>query len=164
MPAIVYSAVAINGDTPQIFTGSQRPAGSPSGTGSPVAGDPLLASAQVTIQAVASATADTAISLPLGARIVSITALQGVVPTGATATIAVGSTVGGVDIAPATDVKTAIQTTIPLALNAARPLLVANFASVVASSAGGSVVNVRVAQGTPTAVGTWLLLITYVMA
>ena len=164
MPAVVYSSVAINGDTPQIFTGSNRPAGSPSGTGNPVAGDPLQASAIVTIQAVASATADTAIALPLGARVLAVTALQNVAPTGATATMAIGTTVGGVDIVPAIDVKTAVQTVMPLALNAARPLLVANFASVVASSAGGSIINVRVTQGTPTAVGSWLLFIEYVMA
>lgn len=156
MPATNYSSVQINGDTPGIF---------PNGpTGAPTMGDPLQACRLSTIQAVAAATGDTAIALPLGARILAVTALQNVAPTGATDTIAIGTTVGGVDIVPATDVKTNIQTVLPLALNAARPLLVANFASVVASSAGGSIINVRVAQGTPTAVGTWTLFIEYVMA
>jgi|SRR6267142_4362145 len=163
MPATVYSSVAINGDTPQIFTGSNRPAGSPSGTGNPVAGDPLQASAIVTIQAVATATADYAVALPLGARILAVTILEQVVPTGATTSFTIGSTVGGVDIVAASAVTTS-QTIAQMAVNGARPLLVANFASIVASSAGGSIIQVRNTQTTPTAVGTFLLFIEYVMA
>lgn len=163
MPATVLSSVAINGDTPQIFTGSGRPAGSPSGTGNPVAGDPVQACALVTIQAVAAATADYSVALPLGARVLAITILEQVVPTGATTSFTAGTTVAGVDIMTATAVTTA-QTTGLLAVNAARPLLVANFASVVASSAGGSVISIRNTQTTPTAVGTFLLFIEYVMA
>lgn len=156
MPATNASSYAMNGDTPGIF---------PNGpTGAPTAGDPVQGARLVTIQAVAAATGDTAIALPLGARILAVTAIQSVAPTGATDTLAIGTTVGGVDIVPATDVKTSVQTVLPLALNAARPLLVANFASIVASSAGGSIINVRIAQGTPTAVGTWTLFIEYVMA
>lgn len=163
MSATLYGSVAINGETPQIFNGSNRLAGSASGTGNPVMGDHLPAVALVTIQAVNAATTDTAIALPLGARIIGITSFQNVAPTGATSTLAVGSTAGGTDIAAAIDVKTAIQTTIPLALNAVQKLLVANFASIVATSAGGSVIYVRNAQGTPTAVGTFTLAIYYSM-
>ena len=94
----------------------------------------------------------------------AITALQNVAPTGATVTVSVGTTVGGVDIVAAQDVKTNIQTVLGLALNAARPLLVANFASIVASSAGGSIVNVRVTQTTPTAVGNITLFFEYLLA
>lgn len=156
MSATNYSSVQCNGDTPGIF---------PNGpTGNPTMGDPVQITRLVTIQAVAAATADTAVALPLGARIVAISVLQNVAPTGATDTMAVGTTVGGADLAAAQDVKTTIKTVLQPALNAARPLLVANFASVVASSAGGSIVNIRVAQGTPTAVGNWTVVIEYVMA
>lgn len=163
MPATEFSSVTINGDTPQIFTGSGRPAGSPSGTGNPVAGDPLQAVALVTIQAVATATADYSVALPLGARVIEINILELVTPTGATTSFTAGSTVGGVDILAATAVTTS-NTVGLLAVNAARPLLVANFASIVASSAGGSVISIRNTQTTPTAVGTFLFCITYVMA
>lgn len=163
MPATVYSSVAVNGDTPQIFTGSGRPAGSPSGTGNPVAGDPLQAVALVTIQAVASATADYPVALPLGARIIEVNILQLVAPTAATTSFTAGSTVGGTDIVSASSVTTSFTTGV-IAVNGPRPLLVANFASIVASSAGGSIISFRNTQGTPTAVGTFLLAITYVMA
>lgn len=164
MAATEVSSVTANGDTPAIFTGSNRLTGSPTGTGNPVAGDPVQITALISVQAVAAATNDQAVALPLGARILAITVLQNVAPTGATDTIAVGTTVGGVDIAAAQDVKTAIKTVLQPALNAARQLLVANFASIVASSAGGSIINIRVAQGTPTAVGNWTVVIEYVMA
>lgn len=163
MPATEFASVTINGDTPNIFTGGNRPAGSPSGTGFPVSGDPLIAVALATIQAVASATADYSVALPLGARVIAITILEQVVPTGATTSFTAGSTVAGVDIMTATAVTTP-QTFGLLAVNAARPLLVANFASIVASSAGGSIVSIRNTQTVPTAVGTFLLKIEYVMA
>lgn len=163
MPATLYSSLAINGDTPQIFTGSGRPAGSPSGTGNPVAGDPVQAAALVTIQATAVASQDFPVALPLGARILALTVLQQVAPTGVTPAISIGTTVGGVDIATSQAV-TGTQNVLNLALNAARPLLVANFASIVASSAGGSIIQVRYTQGTPTAVGTFLVFVEYVMA
>lgn len=164
MSATNYSSVACNGDTPQIFTGSGRLTGSASGTGAPVAGDPVQITALVSVQAVAAATNDQAVALPLGARIISVAVLQNVVPTGATDTLQIGTTVGGSDIAAAQDVKTNLKTVLQNALNSARPLLVANFASVVASSAGGSIINIRVNQTTPTAVGQWTVVIEYVMA
>lgn len=156
MPATNLSSVTCNGDTPGIF---------PNGpTGAPVSGDPVQIARLATIQAVAAATGDTSVAMPLGARIVGITAIQAVAPTGATDTMQVGTTVGGVDIAPAQDVKTAVQTSLNFTLNGSRPLLVGNFASVVASSAGGSIIWIRINQGTPTAVGTWTVFIEYVMA
>lgn len=156
MPATTYSSVNFNGDTPQIYP--QGP------TGAPNTGDPVNAVRLVTVQATAVATQDVAVPLPLGARIVAVTALQLVAPTGATATIALGSTVGGTDIAAASDVKTSANAAVNLAVGGARPLLVANFASIVASSAGGSVVNLRLTQTTPTAIGTWLVTVEWLMA
>jgi hypothetical protein len=163
MPAVNYSSVTVNGDTPQIFTGSGRPAGSPSGTGNPVAGDPLQAVAIVTIQAVATATADYPVALPLGARVIEINIMELVVPTGLTTSFTAGSTVGGADVMAASAVTTS-NTVGALAVNGPRPLTVANFPSIVASSAGGSIISFRNTQTTPTAVGTFLLAITYVMA
>lgn len=163
MPATNYSSVTCNGDTPQIFTGSGRPAGSPSGTGNPVAGDPTQITALVTIQAVATATADYSVALPLGARIFEISILQLVAPTGVTPSFTAGTTVGGVDIMAASAATTS-NTVGTIAVNGPRPLLVANFPSIVASSAGGSVISIRYTQGTPTAVGTFLVAIGYVMA
>ena len=163
MPATVLSSLNCNGDTPQIFTGSGRPAGSPSGTGNPVAGDPVQITALVTVQAVASATADYSVALPLGARVFEVTILQLVAPTGATTSFTIGSTVGGADIMAASAVTTS-NTVGLIAVNGARPLIAANFASITASSAGGSIISIRNTQTTPTAVGTFLILIGYVMA
>lgn len=160
---VMFDQVQVNGNTPGIYTGSSRPTGSPSGTGNPVMGDPLQACALTSIQAVNAATADTSIALPLGARILSITTLVAVAATGAASGLSVGSTVGGSDIVANTSVLGTTQVILPMALNAARPLLVANFASIAASSAGGSVIWVRNTQTTPTAVGTFLLFIEYVM-
>jgi hypothetical protein len=164
MPAVVYSSVAINGDTPQIFTGSNRTAGSPSGTGNPVAGDPVQAAALITVQATAVTNTIQPVALPLGARILAVTVLPNVAGTGGTPTIAIGSTSGASDIVAATAVAGA-QVVMAIALNSARPLLVANFASIAASSAGGSVIFVTYNQASaPTAVGTYTLFIEYVMA
>jgi hypothetical protein len=162
MSDTVYSSVAINGATPQIFTGSARPAGSPSGTGNPVAGDPLQAVALITVQAVATATADYSVALPYSARVIEINILELVTPTGATTSFTAGSTVGGADVMAASAVTTSNTVGI-IAVNGPRPLTVANFPSIVASSAGGSVISFRNTQGTPTAVGTFLVAITYVM-
>jgi len=163
MSATLHGSVAINGNTPQIFTGGDRLSGSASGTGNPVMGDYLPAVALVSFQAAATATKDVSYALPYGARILNIAAYQLVAPTGATSTLSVGTTAGAADIAAAQDVETTIQTTVPLALNAIQKLTVANFASIVATSAGGSVIWVRNAQGTPTAVGSFTLAITYTM-
>lgn len=163
MPATNYSSITINGDTPQIFTGSGRPAGSPSGTGNPVAGDPLQVVALVTVQAVATATADYPVALPYGARVIEINILQLVAPTAATTSFTAGSTVGGADVLAASSVTTS-NTVGVMAVNGPRPLTAANFASINASSVGGSIISLRNTQGTPTAVGTFLVCITYVMA
>lgn len=153
---VIFDSVAINGGTPQIF---------PNGpTGNPTMGDPMVATRSITVQATAVASQSIAVPLPLGARIVYVQANQQVAPTGATATLALGSTSGAADIAAATDIKAALQTVIPLALPGTKPLLVANFASIVASSAGGSVIYVTLAQTTPTAVGTLFIQIDYEMA
>lgn len=157
MPATNLSSVTINGDTPQIFTGSGRLAGSPSGTGNPVAGDPVQASALVTVQATAVASLTTSFQLPLGARILAITALLSVAFTGAPATLSVGSTSGGAQIGAATAVSgSTVQVVIPIALGGAAPLT--------GTSAAGSTVFVTLAQTTPTAVGTAILFVEYVMA
>lgn len=156
MPATNLSSVTCNGDTPQIFLNGP--------TGAPVSGDPVVVTRSIFVQATAVASQVVTVPLPLGARIVYIQVNQQVVPTGATDTIAVGSTSGASDIAAATDVKAALQTVIPLALPGTKPLLVANFASIVASSAGGSVIYVTLAQTTPTAVGTFFVQIDYEMA
>lgn len=157
----VNDSFAMNGASPGIFV--QGP------TGAPTMGDPVQGARVVTVQATAVATQDIAIPLPLGlsgagARVISITAFQNTAPTGATDTMSFGSTVGGVDIAAAQDVKTSANAAINLAVGGSRPLVVANFASIVASQAGGSVVNLRLTQTTPTAVGNWTVVIEYVMA
>lgn len=155
MPATNASSYQMNGDTPGIF---------PNGpTGAPTMGDPVQGARLVTIQATAVASQDFPIALPLGARVIAVTVLQNVAPTGVTPAMQIGTTVGGSDIVPSTAV-TATQNVVPLALNAARPLVVVNFASIVASSAGGSVISLRYTQTTPTAVGTFTVFIEYVMA
>lgn len=155
MSSTNYSSITLNGDTPGIF-----PAGP---TGAPTVGDPVNATRLVTVQATAVASASVAVPLPLGARIVYVQVNQRVVPTGATATMAIGSTSGAGDIVAATDVKTSLQTQPALSLIGTNQLLVANFASIVASSAGGSVIYLTLAQTTPTAVGTWFVQVDYEM-
>lgn len=155
MAATVQASYAANGGTPGIFLGGP--------TGAPTTGDPLPVIRSFIFQAVNAATADQSIALPLGVTVRSIRVIQNVAPTGATSTMAVGTTAGGVDIATATDVKTTVGTTLNPALNSYQQLLVANFASVVASSAGGSVIWFRNAQGTPTAVGTFTVTVEYVV-
>lgn len=154
MPATNYGSLAINGDTPGIF---------PNGpTGAPTMGDQVGGRRLVTFQATAAANTDQSVPLPLGARIVGVTFLENVVPTGVTPAFTIGSTQGGADVVASTSIT--VSTTVGLiAVNGARPLLVANFASIVASSAGGSIVWIRYAQGTPTAVGTFTIVIEYVM-
>lgn len=155
MPASNFSSIALNGDTPGIF---------PNGpTGLPTAGDPVNATRLVVVQATAVASQVVAVPLPLGARLVYVQVNQRVVPTGATATMALGSTTGAGDIIAATDVKTNLQTQPALSLIGTNQLLVANFAGISASSAGGSVVFLTLAQTTPTAVGTWFVQIDYEM-
>jgi hypothetical protein len=152
---INFDAVTINGSTPQIFQGGP--------TGAPVMGDPVNATRLVVVQATAVASQTIAVPLPLGARIVYAQVNQRVVPTGATATMALGSTSGASDIIAATDVKTNLQTQPQLSLIGTNQLTVANFAGIAASSAGGSVVFLTLAQTTPTAVGTWFVQIDYEM-
>lgn len=156
MPASKFSSINFDGDTPSIFKAGP--------TGNPVMGDPTNAIRLLTVQATAVATQDIAVPLPLGARLVSCTAIQQVAPTGATASMQIGSTVGAADITTATDVKTTTTPILQFAVGGAQPLLPANFASIVATSAGGSIVNLRLTQTTPTVVGTWLVTLEWVMA
>jgi hypothetical protein len=155
MSATNLSSLVLNGDTPGIF-----PAGP---TGAPTMGDPVNATRLVIVQATAVASQTIAIPLPLGARIVYTQVNQRVAPTGATATMALGSTSGASDIIAATDVKTNLQTQPSLSLIGTNQLVVANFASISATSAGGSIVYLTLAQTTPTAVGTWFVQIDYEM-
>jgi hypothetical protein len=156
MPATELSSVTINGDTPQIYTGSSRLTGAASGTGNPVMGDPLQAAALVTVQAVAVASNTQQVNLPLGARILAITFLPVVAFTGTTPTVSVGTTSGGAQIVAATAITNA-QVVAAIALGAAVPLA--------GTSAGGSPIFITVAQGaTQTAVGTATAFIEYVMA
>ena len=148
MPATQFGSVVINGDTPQIFLNGP--------TGNPVSGDPVSAYRLVSIQAVAQANTDFTVALPLGARIVGIKHLTTTAYTGATATIQVGTSAGGTQIAAAQDIKASADTRIPLAAGAAAPLT--------GTSAGGSVVYIRLVQGTPTAIGTGVVMIDYLMA
>lgn len=157
MPATSGSSFTMTGDTPAIF----NPAGQ---TGYPIIGDPVQGARLTTIQAVALATNDTSIALPLGARILAVTALPSVAATGATSGFSVGTTVGGTDIVANTSVLGTVQIILPIALTGSKPLLVANYASIVATSNGGSIIWVRNTQTTQTAVGTFLLFIEYVMA
>lgn len=155
MPATNLSSLALNGDTPGIF---------PNGpTGAPTLGDPVNATRLVVLQATAVASQSIAVPLPLGARIVYVQVNQRVVPTGATDTFALGSTSGATDIVAATDIKANLQTQPALSLIGSNQLLVANFAGINASSAGGSIVFITLAQTTPTAVGTWFVQIDYEM-
>lgn len=147
MPATVLSSVQINGDTPGIF---------PNGpTGQPTMGDPVQASRLFSLQATAVASLTTPIALPLGARIVAITVLPSVAFTGAPAQVSVGTSSGGAQIVAATTIAGA-QVVLAIALGAAVPLT--------GTSAGGSPVFITLAQTTPTAVGTAVLFIEYVMA
>lgn len=163
MPATNFSSLATNGDSPAIFTGSSRLTGSASGTGNPVMGDPVQCSALISFQATAAANTDQSVQLPYGARILAVTILENVVPTGATTSFTIGSTQGGADIVSGSSVA-GTQTVATMALNGARQLTAANFASIVASQAGGSTIWIRDAQTTPTAVGQFTIFIEYVMA
>lgn len=155
MAATVQASYMVNGGTPQIFLGGP--------TGAPTTGDYTRATRLLTFQATNNVNTDLSVALPLGVTVLSIRAIQVVAPTGATSTLQAGTTQGGNDLATATDVKTAVGTTLAPALASTQQLLVANFASVVASSAGGSVIWLRNVQGTQTAVGTFNVTIEYLI-
>lgn len=115
--------------------------------GAPVTRPTEVLAVPLTVTAVAS----TAIVVPIPAcRILRVTERTLVAFTAATITLALGTTVGGEEIVAAVDIK---------AKAASRALtLVAASADVMDALAAGNL-HITMAQGTPTAVGSGVLLI-----
>ena len=152
-----FSAVTIDGGSPQVFSALST-------TAAPVNGDPIHAQRIYSLQVTAVASQSFPVALPYGARINNVSFTPTVAPTGTTVTLQIGSTAGGSDIVAATSIKSSTQVFPVLALAASLPLTVANFASITASPSGGSTISLTVVQTGPTAVGAGTVNIDYVMA
>lgn len=110
-----------------------------------------------TVQAAGAATADFVAYLPDGTQIVDVLLDTVTLHTSASATLAGGSTVGGTDLWPATNVLTAARarpTFTGAQLNAMQSMTHVSGATDVP-------VNMRLALGTPTSVGTTKVVILY---
>lgn len=101
-----------------------------------------------TITPTANANTDSTVALPVGFRLLRLTVQTTTAFTGATATLQVGSAAGGAQYAAATDIKAVGSYTLTL-----------TGAALTAVNAAGGVLYVRLAQTTPTAVGSARLII-----
>lgn len=101
-----------------------------------------------TITPTANASTDSTVALPVGYRLLRATVQTNVAFTGATVTLQIGSAAGGAQYVAATDIKAV-----------GNYQLVLTTAAMAAINAAGGVVYVRLAQTTPTAVGSARLII-----
>lgn len=117
----------------------------------------VICTERVKIEAAAVASQDFTTYLPSGATLIDVILDAVVTPTGATATVSGGTTVGGTELFSATDVKTTPRSK-PV-FTAAQLLRMQAMPHVDGQS--DSPVHLRLAQTTPTAVGTILAQLIY---
>ena len=120
------------------------------------AGYGLLAK-EVSIAAAGAASLDVAVYLPDGAQLVDVVLDTTTAHTSATATISGGTTVGGTELFPATDIKAAGR--VRPTFTAAQLAALRGLPHV--SGQSDSPVNLRLALTTPTSIGVTKVLLLY---